>query len=410
MAYHHGIESQDAESFGYAQESNITVVGLIGTAPMSTVGVDKRTVNEIVLINSAESAIEYFGNKAEGFTLPDALETLFSVENPPVCLVINVFDLAQHANIGAVNNSDLIGSISTETGIKTGLLKFYDAQSELKMKPRFIHAPVFNQSADVVTAITNLCDKLRARTSIDCPKDKTVSQAISKRNAENDPFNTLSNRVRLHYPHVKYTDTNASEGYVLRPLSTENLAAWINIINQKGYQYSPSNTSAILDANGLESPITFDAKDPACDANLLNAQGITTVISGNNIGYRAWGNRNASFPSKNDLLSFDCVLLVDDIIADAIEENSLQYIDLPLNPALIQEIMDSGNRFLKRLKGEGKIHDGELFFEPKRNENLSPGELVISRRIAPVVPLEKLTYVNKREYYTTTQLLKLSSY
>lgn len=69
------------------------VVGIVGTAPMSTVAKEDQSVNTPMLILNEQSAERYFGSEKEsgGYTIPKALKAVFQ-KGAATCVVVNVLD------------------------------------------------------------------------------------------------------------------------------------------------------------------------------------------------------------------------------------------------------------------------------------------------------------------------------
>ena len=53
------------------------VVGIVGTAPIQDVADEYKTVNTPTLILNEVEAVKYFGNHKAGFTIPQALQSIF---------------------------------------------------------------------------------------------------------------------------------------------------------------------------------------------------------------------------------------------------------------------------------------------------------------------------------------------
>lgn len=177
--------------------------------------------------------------------------------------------------------------------------------------------------------------------------------------------------------------------------------------SEHGYHYSPSN-KVMTTVGGTEFPITASITDSTADTNVLNAQGITTVYSGYAQGYRTWGNRNASFPVASGIRTFLSVIRTADVIEDAIERASLQWIDRPINYALIDSLVESVNAFLRSKIGQGVIVDGGASYDETQNspEEISNGHLVVSYEFVPPPPLERLTF---RSFININLLNKLTT-
>lgn len=182
------------------------------------------------------------------------------------------------------------------------------------------------------------------------------------------------------------------------------MVAWTD--EHYGYHYSPSN-KVMETVEGTEFPITASVTDTTSDTNVLNAQGITTVFSGYAQGFRTWGNRNASFPTVSGIRTFLPVIRTADVIEEAIEAVSLQWIDKPINNALIDSIVESVNQFMRTKIGHGVIVDGEASFDAAQNTEteISNGHLVIGYEFVPPPPLERLTF---RSFININLLSKLT--
>ena len=84
---------------------------------------------------------------------------------------------------------------------------------------------------------------------------------------------------------------------------------------------------------------------------------------------------------------------------------SQQYIDMPLNQALIDSLVESVNGYGRKLIGDGALIGFKAWYDPARNEatELAAGHLLISYKYTPPPPLERLTYETEitSEYLVT---------
>ena len=195
-----------------------------------------------------------------------------------------------------------------------------------------------------------------------------------------------SKRVFAVGPSVKVGGVDTPYSWVMAAMIAQTDDTW-------GYHYSPSN-KVIDTVEATAFALTSSMTDASSDANVLNAAGIATLFSGYGTGFRTWGNRNASFPAAAGIETFVAVVRTADVIEDAIEQVSLQWIDKPINNALIDSIVESVNAFFRTKIGEGVLVDGEASFEAAKNTvtEISNGHLVISYAFVPPPPLERLTF------------------
>lgn len=297
-----------------------------------------------------------------------------------------------YADPTLVTAADIIGSIDA-AGRRLGMKALRDSFALFGYYPKILNAPVFSSLSAVSTELASLANQLRAITYIDAPIGITPTQAIAGRGPTGTiNFNTSSERVGLCYPHVKAYDAATKEN-VLRPLSIFACGAQARKDQENGYWWSASNTE-ILGITGMERTIDAMINDPNCEANLLNGAGIVTLFNSFGTGIRLWGNRSAAYPSSTSAKNFLCVRRVADVIAESLEYFSLQYQDWPLDNALIDAIMESGEKFLRKLKGDGAILDGRIWFDPKDNvtTELAVGHLVLAYDFMPPTPMERLTF------------------
>ncbi len=359
-----------------------SVVGLIGT---STTG----AINQNILV-SKEADIAQFSDDG---TLKRELLRLFA-QKPTVCIVRNVYDASVHSGgIDTVGAADIIGTVVSATGKRTGLLGFKDAYQELGFFPKMVIAPGFSSLGSVRAHMDAVATNMRAIAFADAPIGVTVQQAIGGRGALGAiNFATSSARMGLCYPHVKTFDT-ARNAEVLGPLSTVMAGAWSRRDQEHGYWWSGSNLE-LLGVSGVERPIEAMLNDPNCEANVLNEAGIITVFNSFGTGIRSWGNRSAAWPSSSHQSNFLNVRRTADVIFESMEYATLQFMDQPLDSARIDDILETGNRFLRHQQANGAIAGGKVWLLPDENtaESLAAGHLQVGVDFAPYSPLERVTF------------------
>lgn len=358
-----------------------SVVGVIGTA-------GSGPIEQNVLITKY-SDIAQFGNDG---TLKAELERLFE-QKPTVVIARNVYDPAKRASPAAVTSGDVVGGVEALTGRRLGLLGFRDAYQQFGFFPKILIAPGFSSVAGVSAALIAQATAMRGITFIDAPVGVTVQQAITGRGpAGAINFNTSSDRAGLCFPHIKRFNaaTNLEE---LGALSTVMAGAWSRRDQENGYWWSGSNLE-ILGATGVEIPIEAMLNDPTCEANLLNESGIITVFNNYGTGIRTWGNRSAAWPTVSHQRNFLNVRRTADVIHESLELATMQYLDGPLNNARIDDIVESGRRFLRHQVANGAIQDGTVWIDKDLNtaETLSSGHLLPSYDFAPFSPMERVSY------------------
>lgn len=311
-----------------------------------------------------------------------------------------------YADATKVTASEIIGSIDA-SGKRLGMKAFRDSYSLFGFYPKILISPVFASLASVSTELIATVTSIRAITFIDAPIGVTPQQAITGRGpAGTINFNTSSDRVGLCYPYLKAYDTVAGAD-ALYPLSQYAAGAQSRKDQENGYWWSLSNTE-VLGITGVERPIDAMINDPNCEANLLNAAGIITVFNSYGTGIRLWGNRSAAFPSNTHPKNFLCVRRVADIIAESLEYFSLQYSDRPTDNALIDDVVESGNRFIRKLKSDGAVIDGKVWVDPADNisTELAAGHTTYTYDFMPPTPNERMTFKATINTEYLSQLVK----
>lgn len=368
------------------------VVGLVGTAPTGP-------VNRPTIVLSERDAAQ-FGTVADaasaGHSIPQALDAIFD-HGAGTVIVVNVFDPAVHTVTGEVGKTpisaaEIIGTVAAD-GSRTGLKALDDTYNLFGFNAKLLIAPGYATLASVTTELIAMADKLRAMALIDAPAGITVQQAVEGRGPSGSiNFNTSSERAILCYPHLKVYDplTNADR---LEPMSPRLAGLMCATDVERGYWWSPSNQE-FKGIVGTERPITARVNDPQSEANLLNENGIVTVFNSFGSGYRAWGNRSAAWPSVSHPKNFICVRRTADVLHESVEYAMLQFLDRPINDALIDDIRGSVNAFVRTLVGRGALIDGSCTYDPSKNPptELALGHLTFDIAFMPPTPAERISF------------------
>lgn len=378
------------------------VIGIVGTAPIEDVADEYKTINTPTLILNEVEAVKYFGNHKSGFTIPQALQSIFD-QGAGIAIVINVYDPEKHSSPDDVKISDINGGIDAITQKRTGMKAFEDCYSLFGYYPKTIIAPVYCEDTAVVTEINTICNKIRAIGIVDAPVGATVQDVISGRGPQGTiNFNTSSQRVVLCYPHLKVYDSE-SDTIQLQPYS-QRLAGVIAAKDvEKGYHWSPSNTE-IKGIVGIERQLTSMINDPTSEVNALNEAGVVTVFNSYGSGFRTWGNRSAAYPASTFPTNFINVRRTADILHESVEYAMLDFIDFPIDNGLIDSICETVNQFIRTLIGRGALIDGKCTFNQDKNPTteIANGHLVFDIEFMPPTPAERITF----ESFIDIELLK----
>jgi len=308
-----------------------------------------------------------------------------------------------HADPSLVTSADIIGAVSV-AGLRSGLKAFADSYNLFGFFPKLFIAPGFSTLNSISVELIAAAEQMGGIAYIDAPIGTTVQQVIAGRGpAGAINFNTSSDRVRLCYPHVKVYDA-ATDGERLEPLSIRAAGLRAKVDLDKGFWWSSSNQE-LAGVIGVERQLSAMIDDPQSEVNLLNEAGVTTVFNSFGTGLRAWGTRSAAWPTVTQMRNFENVRRTGDVINESIRYFSQQYIDMPLNQALIDSLVESVNGYGRKLIGDGALIGFKAWYDPARNgaTELAAGHLLISYKYTPPPPLERLTYETEitSEYLVT---------
>jgi uncharacterized protein len=242
----------------------------------------------------------------------------------------------------------------------------------------------------VVAALVGVADRLRAIVLADGPNTSNAA-ALSYR----EDFG--SDRLMVIDPSVLAFDVTEATN-VTKPAASYAAGLQSRMDNERGFWW-PFSNQPIAGVTGVSRPIAANLSDRNSEHNLLNEQGITTIIREN--GFRFFGLRSCS---DDPLTAFLSVRRIIDVVRDEVEKGFTWAVDRPFSPQLVREIVESVNAYLRLLKTEGAIVGGRCWLNPDFNPsgNLVEGKLTLDFDIEPVAPIERLTFRIHRnpDYYT----------
>ena len=343
-----------------------------------------------VQLTSTDASVTY--TEGTDYTLEAATGLVTRLADGAIPAGGSVLASYVYADPSKVTAGDIIGGIDAD-GVATGLAALETCYQLFGFEPRIIIAPGWCTQRSVATDMVARAEKLRAMALIDAPVGTTFQEAITGRG----PVGTInfafaSQYAVLCYPHVKVYSADL-DADVLEPLSQRLAGVMCRTDNDEGYWKSPSN-EAIQGITGIELPLTAKIDDAQSQVNLLNEQGIVTVFNSYGSGYRIWGNRTCAWPTETGMETFISVRRTKDVIDESIRYSSQQFMDRPINNPLIDAILESVNGFFRKLVGDGALLGGLAWYDAQRNpeEQLKQGHLLISYKVTPPPPLERLTY------------------
>lgn len=379
--YHHGVRVIETTGTGAAiRVVSTAVIGLVATAPDA----DETAfpINTPVLLTNPAGSI---GKAGKGGTLARAL-TAISGQSRALTIVVRV---EEGADIAATT-SNVIGSVTT-SGQRTGIQALLAAESELGVKPRIIGAPELDTKA-VANALASAAQSLRAFTYV-AARDEVGGYALTKEEATAYRKEFGQREVMVMWPNfMAWDNTGGAEGTgaavtLAAPAYALGLRAKLD--QEVGWHKNISN-AVINGPEGITVPVFFDLQNPASDAGYLNALEVTTIIRRS--GYRFWGSRTCE--EQGGKFFFENYTRTAQVLADTIAEAHFAFVDKPMHPSLVRDMLGYINSRFRDLKAGGYLIGAEAYFDPDRNskEDLAAGRLLISYRYTPVPPLENLIF------------------
>lgn len=368
MSFVHGIQVREVARQPRALRTIATaVIGLIVTAPDAVAGA--FPLDTPVKVTSFRDAIEKAGVTG---TLAPALRAIAAQANATVVVV-----RVAPGNDAAATDAAVIGADAA--GVKTGMQALLTAQAQLGLQPRIIGAPGLD-TLPVTTALVLVAKKLRAMAYAAAIGDD-IDEAVAYRE------NFEARELMLLWPAVT-APAPVSGISTPVPAAAVAMGARAAIDEAQGWHKTISNV-ALNDIDGLTAGVTFDVQDPDCDANILNAAQVTTIVR---IGdaFRFWGNRTTADPTSD--FTFESATRTAQILADSVALGLVWALDKPLLASLARDIVEEINEKFRAEKRAGRIIGAEAEFLADKNpvEALKAGQLTISYRYTPVPPLEAL--------------------
>ena len=144
---------------------------------------------------------------------------------------------------------------------------------------------------------------------------------------------------------------------------------------------------------GVEIGLTARGDDPQSETNRLNEKGITTVFNSYGSGFKMWGNRLACFPSVSHIKNFEVAQRTGDVIDESLRRWALQYVDRPIDDALIDSLVEGTRTYMGTLKSIVG-HSVNLDYDYDLVDAFSKGQIPITYDYTPKLPGERITYTS----------------
>ncbi|MGD1952055.1 MAG: phage tail sheath family protein [Leptolyngbyaceae cyanobacterium] len=380
----------DAIEFTFSSDDTIQLKRVTGSAPSQTpTAVNAEGLTGTFTVTDQGATTTY--DLTTDYTY-DAINGIITrVESGAITVGETVEVTYDYADPSLVTPADVIGGVTGGGSTFAGLSVLDTIYNLRGYKPKIIICPGFSDDDGIAAEMIAKAVSLGAYCLLDAPFGATRDDAIAGRSgtAPVVNFDTSQRQVILCYPHV--LDSAGDP----QPLSQYAAGVIARTDKERGYWWSPSNKE-ILGITGIELDLTADPVSPdGTDVNALNAAGIVTVAQWFGSVYRLWGNRSALFPSDTSPLNFIAVGRTFDIFSESLARASVPFVDRPINNALIDAVVDTGNGFIREQVVIGALLDeSEVYYDPAKNPvtALAAGQITFSVVIMPPTPAELIIF------------------
>ncbi len=350
MTYHHGITAQEkVQGILPMRNADTSTIALLATS--SDADNDMYPLNTPVLLPGIKQ--DNLSKAGSNGTLYKSLKHIRELTNPTV-IVLRLSD-------------------PTDVDSLDALLK---CQSLFGVTPKLMGAPEID-TPEITRKLISLANRRRA---------------VVYASPRDDDGNLLTELSEI----TQYRDTYGARELCLiendwasdQPIIATALAlrAKINEENPAGFTKSISNVPISV-VDGISTPRTWDLEDPDTEVGYLNADEVTSVIQSE--GFRFWGNRTCSSDPR---FAFETGVLTAHFLLDTIIAGCFPFIDKPLTPLLVKDIIESINAKMREYVAKKYIIGGSVWYNEDINNasDLSQGILYIDYDYTPVPTLENL--------------------
>jgi len=365
--YHHGIRVIEING-------GVRPIRTIATAVIGIVCTGEDADATLFPLNRPVLLTDVLGSVGKAGTSGTLRATLQAIADQANAITVVV--RVPEGDDDSTTTANVIGKKDGAT--YTGLQALLVSEARVGVRPRILGAPGLD-TQPVVAALAVIAKKLRAMAYVSCSASASVPEAIAYREQFSD------RELMLIYPDfVAFNMATATSDMAFATARALGLRAMID--EQQGWHKSLSNV-AVAGVTGISRDVHWDLQDPATDAGMLNAADITTLVNSN--GYKFWGSRTCS---DDPLFAFETATRSAQILADTIAGAQLVYIDKPLHPSLVRDMLESINAKFRELVNAGYLLGASAWYDEAANlpTQLSSGRLAIDFDYTPVPPLENL--------------------
>lgn len=311
-------------------------------------------------------------------------------------VLITILDTAKTTGLTAVNvtatqldptkvtAADIIGGYDALTGKDSGLEVIRQIYPTLGLVPGLILAPGWSHIPTIAAAMKAKCEDINGLFTCESVIDMSTvtTKVYTGLKTAKETLGIIDKHAILLWPKLKLGDKVYYFSALWAPMT-----AYCDAEHGDVPYKSPSNELLSVSAAVLEdgTEVILDNDQAA----LVNSYGIVTAI--NDQGWKAWGNNTSIFPTSTD--PKDRWIACRRMMSWYRNHFILTYkskVDDPINPRLVEALVDSENQYLNSLSSSGSIAGGEISYSEADNppSKILNGEVHFGTKIAFYTPAE----------------------
>lgn len=326
------------------------------------------------------------------------------IKGRPIASVASIKVSGQQIDPSAVTYEDIIGAYDTATGKETGMEVIRRVYPKLGIVPGTLLAPGWSHIPAVAIALAAKAAVINGcfRAISICDLDTSEARIYTDTKEVKEESGLVSEHLVVCWPQLKVGDYQFPMSAVFAARMADNDSDHDDVPSA-----SPSNKTLAITgvclADGTEVSLDQD------QATVVNGYGIVTAFNAN--GYRLWGNYTATYPSSSD--AKDIWISVRRMFNWQGNNFILTYqdkVDDPMNPILIENIVDSENI---RCAAYAPEHWAGASMEYRVADNpitsILAGKIVFRQHIAPYTPAQTITNILNYDLDTLAEVLASAS-
>lgn len=286
----------------------------------------------------------------------------------------------------AVTASDIIGA--SATGGAKGFEVLQQIYPKYGMTPGLLLAPGWSHIPDVGIVLAAKCEEINGYFTCECliDIDSTADGCIAYSDIKvaKEAAGCISAHAMALWPCIA-----VGSHWFWYSAIMGALIAKVDADNDDVPNLSPSNK--LIGATGTVLATGEEVLLDQVQGNAVNSFGVTTAINVN--GWRTWGNNSAIYPASTDPKDrWFCCRRFFSWWGNSFILTYFQKVDNPMNPRLIETIVDSENIRGASYVSQGKCARAEIVYNADENPvtDLLNGKITFHQYLTPYPPAEDI--------------------